>query len=255
MYEKRRKTMIHFLLRIFIVLMIFQSSNLFAVYDCYPEDLEKSKKVPLIASTSLIPAEENDLKAISTGHKAGLTVCTVPLKNSHFKLKHVAVVFEMQDPLKDEINLCAVHFGGDGYSELAQKGCPNIDNARDTLRKMYRGKFSSYLDQQEETIPPIYAKEITFVVSIKVARKALQNAENDTTLRYWIGGQLLGYNCCTYVNKVLKDAKIEIGFDAWYLGFKTADYLVKCCKNYKEKLTKETGKSKRGLISEKIKKR
>lgn len=211
------------------ILLIF-SNNLYGSYEAFDEDLELSRKIPLISGVKK--------EVIFEEKKAAITLCTIPLSNLIFSYDHVSLVFEIKHPVKEEINLFSVHFGGDGDSSSIEKGRPIIDGARDTLRKVFRGKKTTVFGI--DYTDPLYSRKIVFVVGKDQAVEALKNVENDDGLTYslpgWtynVGG--LGYkkcyNCCTYVNKVLKDAGIDTKFDGSWKP-KSSSLLISYCESY-----------------------
>lgn len=210
--------------------LFFFSNNTYASLGVFDEDLELSRKTPLIAGIREITED------IKKGNKAAITLCTIPLSNPIFSYDHVSLVFEIKHPAKNEINLFSVHFGGDGDSSDTEKGRPTIDNSSDTLRKVFRGKKTTILGT-EDSIDPLYSRKVSFVIEHNRAIESLIKIENDHDLKYTLtGGQSFlskkdTYNCCTYIDKCLADAGIETGFNQSF-SFKTASALVDRCLSY-----------------------
>lgn len=222
---------------IFIVLMFCNSCKVSAMIEHDENDLKRSKQIPLISEIT----EESIITSIIKGEKAVLTVCTTPLSGTiSSKLSdHVSLVFEINDSndsKEPEINLFSVHFGGDGHSSGIGKRRPTIDNARDTLKNVHGGNKTTISGSHYEH--PIYSRKVAFVVEKKKVKEALEKVENDNNLEYSIYGYSLKnkenvYNCCTYVNKILRDVGIDTGFDKVKIA--TSGELIKCCKSYEEK--------------------
>lgn len=208
-------------------------NRVYSSISVYEEDLELSKKIPLISGIEPEKILERD--------KVAITLCFTPLKGYGITYDHAALVFEMKDLNKNEIDLFAVHFGGDGYSEIIDKNLPTIDDSYETLKKVYRGKKK--IGKSVDYERPIYSRYLVFVVDKNNAIEAIKNVESENELNYSITGYNLFYNnvynCCTYVDKVLKDAGINIKF---HDPVKNASSLKRCCDNYQpinsqEKLT------------------
>lgn len=220
------KNIFNFIYLFFLILINTAHSSV----GVFEEDIELSKKIPLISGR----AEE--IQEIKKGNKAALTLCSIPLNNL-FGNDHIALVFEIKHPLKDEIDLFSVHFGGDGNSSEVERGRPTIDSSRDTLRKIFKGKKTTVFEV--DYVDPLYTRKIGFIIEKDQAVKALKRVEDDHGLSYslpgWTYGNKSSYNCCTYVSSVLKDAGIETGFEQSWNPIKSATLLLSCCESYKLK--------------------
>ena len=216
----------HFL-RLFCVYFLFCGDHAYGSLGIWEGDLELSRKIPLISGASKEDILEKD--------KAVLTLCTTPLKY----VRHVSLVFEMKHSLKNEINLFAVHFGGDGDSDIIDKTLPTIDTASEVIRKVFRGKKTT-ISQAISSVPPIYTREVCFIVDRDKALNAIQKVEGDVDLEYRLKGSPYfygknSYNCCTYVDKVLKDAGIDTGFTQSWGNLKRTTTLLGYCSDYLKK--------------------
>ena len=207
---------IHLIIGIYIIC----SNIAYASISVYEEDLELSKKVPLVSGI--------EPKKILEQNKVAITLCSNHLNTW---VDHTSLIFEIKHPHKDEINLFAVHFGGDGHSEIIDKNLPTIDDSYETLKKVYRGKRINRQDIDYEKA--VYKRHVVFVIDKNQAINAIKNVEDDKDLNYSTMGYGFyqnTYNCCTYVDKVLKDAGININFS--YSPIKNAGSLISCCLSY-----------------------
>ena len=213
--------------KFFLFLLFFAFVNNSYSVDLIEEDFVLSKKIPLISGVS-----KKNCDDIKGGKKAAITLCTTPLNRW---VDHVSLIFEFNSSKEEnegEITLFSVHFGGDGYSSDTKKGRPIIDNAYDTLRKVFRGIKKGYMGN-EYFLDPIYKRELTFIVDINMALDSIKKIENDRDIGYFIAGFNISgnyYNCCTYVDKCLVEAGIITNFSKCF--FKNAGNLINSCKDY-----------------------
>ncbi|OYZ36270.1 MAG: hypothetical protein B7Y25_07890 [Alphaproteobacteria bacterium 16-39-46] len=189
--------------------------------------------------------------SIFFGHLDGLYGMCKTSVNAIVPYDHVALVFEFvlpdQDQDQNPLTLRMVHFGGDGQSTV-REGFPCIDNASETLRKTYRGEETSDFNSSRRQISPLYVRECAFVVPIKDALNAFSKVEEDQGLNYFITGRYWlrsflpflrikphTYNCCTYADRVLADAGIELEFRTSYKLLNNAKTFLDYCKRYEKK--------------------
>lgn len=234
----------------YLLFIVFITSyNLHAGYEAFEDDIEDSKKIPLIS--------KRKREEIMDMGQALITVCTTPLKG-YFgeEYDHVYLVFEIQDAINpEEIKLFAVHFGGDGHSSRSKEDSPiYFDTRSETLSKALRGKTIDYLNSTDPNnlkytkIKKIYNIKMTFPVPLERARKAVGKIYDDLDrdLHYDLSGGYLwgpnGYNCVTYANKILLYCDINIEFDNTYV-LKNATNFLKYCENFlKNEQRKNSGK-------------
>ena len=88
-----------FFLFFFFVLTVSHSHGSKGFFE---EDLEASKKIPLISGVL------EHKKDILEGKKAVVTLCTVPFQSKLFSVDHIALIFEMKLPSRDGIDLFSV---------------------------------------------------------------------------------------------------------------------------------------------------
>lgn len=223
--------------------VVSSSQNAYGVCDAFREDLEhytqpaSSPEVYPLISKDIIGPE--GMIGVKRGEKAAVTLCTTPL---NLFVSHVSLVFELivdSPPDKNSsLKLFNVHFGGDGDAQSGEgKTRVTIDNARQTLRKVYRGQRISVTETSEE-IPPLYKREMTWVVPQPIALEVLMGAENEKALTYtlWGGFQKWNgnsYNCCTYVSKLLFNLGIRVNSVCAYT-------LVRSCRSFEPFLPKDT---------------
>lgn len=216
----------------YLLFVIFISSySLHAGYEAFEEDIEDSKKKPLISKRTW--------EEIMDREQAFITVCTTSLKG-YFgeEYDHVYLVFEIKQLNQEAIDLFAVHFGGDGHSSRSKEDSPIFfDTRSETLSKTLRGKITNRLNSNFIKINNIYEKEMTFTVPLAKAREAIGKIYDDLdkNLQYDLsGGYLWGpnaYNCVTYANKILQYCDINIEFDNTYV-VKNATNFLKSCENF-----------------------
>lgn len=245
-FQVKYSVFFHF---IFLISCIYRPA--YSILDAWEEDLKCytvpsfSEDAKLLISGDMISGE--DSKEIKKGEKAAITLCTTHL---NWFVEHASLVFELvikplnQNTYDDSTPLSAlnVHFGGDGDSQIIDKSSALIDNTRDTLRKIHRGKRVFLSGKSEET-PPTYEKKITFVVPQNDAQKVLSEVEQLKGLSYktlsldyfWKPSRTsCPDNCCTFVSRIL--SKLGIKVNHMRVGS-----LVKGCNNYPEKELEENG--------------
>lgn len=209
--------------KLLLAFLFFSFSDLFGCSEGIEGDLELSKKIPLISGL-----EEDAIIAIIKGDKAAITVCKTSLVSSLFiPYDHVFLAFEIKNPCSygDEILLFSVHFTA---------GNPDIVDAGKTLVNLYRGK-KTYLyspELEDKNIEPISSREVVFIVENSKAMSAIKFVENNNKLDYRLfgGDSEDSYNCCTYSDRILREAGIKTEFIDNYWVRNAANF-IECCKN------------------------
>lgn len=203
---------------LFIPFMLFSISDLYACTSAYYEDINRSKQIPLISGV-----EYSDI--IVGGDGAAITICKTQSSALLIPYDHVFIVFEIKENSPFEgIRLFSVHLEGDS---------PKIVEACDTLIGLYRAKmtFPFSLELADKNIDPISSREVVFIVERSKAVAAINMVERTSKLTYSLfgGDYKTSFNCCTYSDRILKEAGIDTGFSAKY-SIMNANNFINCCK-------------------------
>jgi hypothetical protein len=189
--------MYKFLLILSMVFILCYSSNVSSMIEHIENDLEISRKAPLISSVpyeKLVQNENNKMGVI--------TLCFAKQKGSSFD--HASLVFEMFLPEKqNEISLLMIHYAmGDGNMKV------KVENHIETLKMAHRAVKTTITNNSKTYLPATHKKYASWIISNDTLIKGFNQAKEDTNKKD-------SYNCVGYVSKIMRIVGLEVNFGWW----------------------------------------